>query len=49
MASFKSFVKGHILVSVSVGEMAGEAGGNLAGGTTPSVSWIYLLEDGSDW
>lgn len=44
-----SFVKGHILVSVCVGEMVGEASGNLAGGTTPSVAWIYLLEDGSDW
>lgn len=44
-----SFVKGRILVSVSVGAMAHEASGNLAGGTTPSVAWIYLLEDGSDW
>ena len=36
-------------MSVSVGEMAHEASGNLAGGTTPSVAWIYLLEDGGDW
>lgn len=36
-------------MSVCVGEMVGEASGNLAGGTTPSVAWIYLLEDGSDW
>lgn len=44
-----SFVKGHILVSVSVAKMAHEASGNVAGGTTPSVAWIYLLEDDSDW
>lgn len=37
-------------MSVYVGEMAHEASGSLAGGTTPSpVIWIYLLEDGSDW
>ncbi|CAM9935865.1 unnamed protein product, partial [Bubo scandiacus] len=28
---------------------AREASGDLAGGATPSVAWIYLLEDGSDW
>ncbi|XP_009464616.1 PREDICTED: sterile alpha motif domain-containing protein 5 [Nipponia nippon] len=44
-----SFVKGHILVSVSVGEMAHEPSGNVTGGTTPAAAWIYLLEDGSDW